>query len=125
MRNIEVVEGQEVVVFHRYGDFSFRRVKRITPTGQIVVAGNPDMRFDKTGSQIGVSYRRAQLRTDVDAIREEVRQRNLRNEAAQLVLAVQASIRGVEFLTKQELLKSLDQVQEKLDTARAAVEKLP
>jgi len=81
---VELREGDEAAIRNSYGsseEYKFVRIKRITPTGQIVaMAGMVEYRFNAEGREMGgTGFRSRWLVPTTDKIRVSVMRRRISN----------------------------------------------
>jgi hypothetical protein len=132
MNTKQVKVGQEVAIRSGYGDgeIAFGAiVKRVTPSGQVVVqfpSSDRERRFGADGYEMdkhGSSYHRARLLTDVAEARAETARKERLRAAREAVHAIKADPgSNSRYWDKKDLCRELEQLEQLVAMARKAVE---
>jgi hypothetical protein len=132
MAQINVIIGQKVVLQHRNSFDEGWKVKRVTPTGQIVVSkeigysgtGKEEVerRFRPDGSEVGAQWNKYFLRVDLDHVKETQREKAARREASQAILDIYNACAGDgTYWTKETFQKKLENLKTLMAKAEQAV----
>lgn len=124
--------GQEVVI-GRMGSWDMHynfgyRVTKVTPTGQVTVEFTMEnqrvstLKFNNRGYEMGTSgYSLRQIYADVAGIREQVASKHRASKAAEALNDVALQEKCRSTYSRESMVEMLEQLQAKLDAAKAAV----
>lgn len=128
---VKVQVGQEVVVA-RSGTYNctyiYGKVARVTPTGQVAVElkSGDVIKFDKHGRERSKdSWRRAYIRTDVEAVRKEVAIRDAKYKAVGAMNAIKMDRDARHEWSKETMMVELQNMKNRLAEAEALVNAIP
>lgn len=130
MEGIQVGQEVAVIPWSNHGiryQFGYT-VKKVTPSGQIVVSWNingeeREKRFDANGDEMGASskWTRARLEPNAQKARDYMAEQTRRAKAVDAILAVRVSDCRSGY-SKDGMQKLIVELEEKLAAAKSAVE---
>lgn len=126
------VIGQEAVVEHSYmGRITFYlgyKVTKVTPTGRVTITRDSDgfqRNFDAKGREMDKSrYTRNEVRFDVEVVKGIMNHERSVRETIKAIDEIKGFRTPDVRWSKEDLLKTLDEIQAKVDAAREAVNKV-